>query len=99
MPMLEAPSRRRHGGTAVIAPHPVGGKKTVALRLAGGAFAIWGVMTLLGLLLTHVLNKGPVHAALPGKARPTFRTSSASGSAPASRATRAPLRRRGPPAP
>ncbi len=63
MPMLEAPSRRRHGGTAVIAPHPVGGKKTVALRLAGGAFAIWGVMTLLGLLLTHVLNKGPVHAA------------------------------------
>lgn len=32
-----------------------------ALSLAGGAVAIWIVLTVAGLILTHVLNKGAVH--------------------------------------
>jgi membrane-associated phospholipid phosphatase len=44
-------------------PHPVGSRKVVALRLAGGAVLLWGVLVLLGLLLTHVLYRGPAHRA------------------------------------
>lgn len=31
--------------------------------LLGGAIVIWGVMSLIGLLLTHVIDRGSVHAA------------------------------------
>jgi membrane-associated phospholipid phosphatase len=34
-----------------------------ALRLLGGAVAIWIVLTVLGLILTHVFDKGSVHSA------------------------------------
>jgi membrane-associated phospholipid phosphatase len=44
-------------------PRPVGSWKVVALRLAGGAVALWGLISLIGLLFTHVLNSGPVHSA------------------------------------
>jgi membrane-associated phospholipid phosphatase len=35
----------------------------IALRLLTGAVAIWIVLTVLGLILTHVLDQGPVHRA------------------------------------
>jgi membrane-associated phospholipid phosphatase len=35
----------------------------VAGRLVAGAVAIWGLLTALGLVLTHVFNTGPVHRA------------------------------------
>ncbi len=35
----------------------------IARRLAGGVVALWGLLSLLGLLLTHVLNSGAVHSA------------------------------------
>jgi membrane-associated phospholipid phosphatase len=35
----------------------------IALCLLGGAVAIWIVLTVLGLILTHVLDKGAVHRA------------------------------------
>ena len=35
----------------------------MALWLVGGAIVIWGVMSLIGLLLTHVIDRGSVHAA------------------------------------
>ncbi len=38
--------------------HPVLGNKIVALRLVGGALALWGLLSLLGLLATHVLVSG-----------------------------------------
>jgi undecaprenyl-diphosphatase len=60
---LKAPARRARARPAVDRPHPVGGRKTVALRLAGGAVALWGLLSLIGLLMTHVLNSGPVHSA------------------------------------
>jgi membrane-associated phospholipid phosphatase len=56
-------ARRRPAGNVPDRPHPVGDRKTVALRLGGGVVVLWGVITLLGLLMTHVLNTGPVHAA------------------------------------
>jgi membrane-associated phospholipid phosphatase len=37
--------------------------KAVAIRLVGGLVAIWGLIALLGLLETQVLNTGPVHRA------------------------------------
>lgn len=56
---------RRHGRPAAIPPrpHPVGDRKVVVLRLAGGAVVLWGLICLLGLLLTDVLDNGPVHTA------------------------------------
>jgi membrane-associated phospholipid phosphatase len=36
---------------------------TVALWLLAGAISIWGVMSLIGLLLTHIVDRGPAHAA------------------------------------
>ena len=34
-----------------------------ALRLTGGALAIWALLSVIGLILTHVFSKGPVHSA------------------------------------
>ena len=36
--------------------------RVIALRLFGGAVAIWIVLTVLGLILTHVFDKGAVHS-------------------------------------
>ena len=71
MPCLEGPhmpvqlQARRRGHTRPVPahPHPVGDWKIVALRLVGGAVALWGLLSLIGLLLTHVLSSGPVHSA------------------------------------
>jgi membrane-associated phospholipid phosphatase len=60
---LKAPARRGHARPVPARPHPVGDKKIVALRLVGGAIVLWGLLCLLGLLMTHVLNKGAVHHA------------------------------------
>lgn len=60
---LKAPPSRRRARAVPPRPHPVGGWKAIALRLAGGAVALWGVLSLIGLLFTHVLNTGSAHSA------------------------------------
>jgi membrane-associated phospholipid phosphatase len=60
---LKAPPSRRRARTVPPRPHPVGDKKVVALRLIGGVVGLWGLLSLIGLLVTHVLNTGPVHSA------------------------------------
>ncbi len=63
MPVLQAPLRRRRARSVPARPHPVGDRKVIALRLGGGVVALWGLLSLIGLLLTHVLRSGPVHSA------------------------------------
>jgi undecaprenyl-diphosphatase len=63
MPALQAPPRRGRVRAGPERPHPVGGPKIVALRLAGGVVALWGLLALLGVFVTHVLVAGPVHSA------------------------------------
>lgn len=64
---LQAPAFRGRGKSrgkvAAPQPHPATGPKAAAARLIGGAIVLWGVMCLLGLLMAHVLNTGPVHTA------------------------------------
>jgi undecaprenyl-diphosphatase len=63
MPALQAPPRRGRVRAGPERPHPVGGRKIVALRLAGGVVALWALLALLGVFVTHVLVDGPVHSA------------------------------------
>jgi membrane-associated phospholipid phosphatase len=60
---LRAPARLRRAALVAKRPHPVGSWRIVALRLAGGAVVLWGLISSIGLLLTHVLVSGPVHSA------------------------------------
>jgi membrane-associated phospholipid phosphatase len=60
---LRAPARFGRGGVVAKRPDPVGSWRLVALRLAGGAVVLWGLISAIGLLLTHVLVSGPVHSA------------------------------------
>lgn len=39
-------------------PHPVGDKKTVALRLIGGVVVVSGLLVLIGEFLTHFPSSG-----------------------------------------
>jgi len=59
---LRTTARRRSGQ---LAPpwKQSGDRWTVALWLLAGAVAIWGAMSLIGLLLTHIVDRGSVHAA------------------------------------
>jgi membrane-associated phospholipid phosphatase len=50
------PARRAHPGPDH--PHPVGNRTVVTLRLVGGAVALWALLSLIGLLVTHVLGSG-----------------------------------------
>jgi undecaprenyl-diphosphatase len=59
---LRTTARRRSGQLAPVWKRS-GDRWTVALWLLGGAIAIWGVMCLIGLLLTHFVDRGSVHAA------------------------------------
>src|ERR1700694_727504 len=59
---LQAPKRRGRVLDVPERPHPVGDWKKVALRLVGGAVALWGLVVLLGILVTHVLVHGPVQS-------------------------------------
>jgi membrane-associated phospholipid phosphatase len=43
-------------------PQPVGDKKVVAVRLIGGTIALWGLLSLIGLSVTHVLTSGRAHS-------------------------------------
>jgi membrane-associated phospholipid phosphatase len=63
MPVLQAPPRRRRARPVPARPHPAGSRKVIAVRLAGGIVVLWGLLSLLGLLLTHELRSGPVHSA------------------------------------
>jgi membrane-associated phospholipid phosphatase len=63
MPVLQAPQRRRRARPVPARPHPAGDRKVIALRLAGGVVVLWGLLSLLGLLVTHELRSGPVHSA------------------------------------
>ena len=56
---VQARTRRRPHGVVEQRPHPVGDKKLVALRLVGGAIALWSLLSLIGLFITHVLTFGP----------------------------------------
>jgi membrane-associated phospholipid phosphatase len=60
---LRAPALRGRGRTSPAHPHPAVGPLTAAVWLCAGAVVLWGVMCLIGLLLTHVLTSGPVHSA------------------------------------
>ncbi|HEX3491495.1 MAG TPA: phosphatase PAP2 family protein [Streptosporangiaceae bacterium] len=62
-PQLQAPVGRGRWRIAISGPRPALDAKAVALRLVLGWVAIWGLISLLGLLETRVLNTGPVHAA------------------------------------
>jgi membrane-associated phospholipid phosphatase len=59
---LRTASSRRH---SPVAPpwEQADDRWTLALWLLGGAVVIWGVMSLLGLLLTHIVDRGSVHKA------------------------------------
>jgi undecaprenyl-diphosphatase len=54
---LQARARRGRSREhdAVARPHPAGTWKAVALRLAAGAVVLWGLLSLIGLAVTHLL--------------------------------------------
>lgn len=62
-PQLQAPAARSRWRIALAGARPALDAKAIALRLVLGWVAIWGLISLLGLLETKVLNTGPVHAA------------------------------------
>jgi membrane-associated phospholipid phosphatase len=47
---------RNHHADAVARPHPAGDWKAVALRLAAGIVVLWGLLSLIGLGVTHLLH-------------------------------------------
>jgi membrane-associated phospholipid phosphatase len=58
---LQARTRRRrahdqHAHDAVARPHAAGDWKAVALWLAGGVVVLWGLLSLIGLAVTHLLT-------------------------------------------
>lgn len=53
---LQARARRGRAQDAVARPHPVGDWKAVTLRLAAGAVALWGLLSLIGFGVTHLLH-------------------------------------------
>lgn len=59
---LRTVSRRRFGPLASPSERS-DDSWTVALWLLAGAIVIWGVMCMIGLLLTHIVDRGPAHAA------------------------------------
>jgi membrane-associated phospholipid phosphatase len=59
---LKAPEQRDRGRVVPQRPHPVGDWKVVALRLAGGAVVLWGLFSLIGMFVTHVLVHGRVQS-------------------------------------
>lgn len=58
---LRAPARMRREEAAARDHRQ--GRVAAALRLTGGALAIWALLSVIGLILTHVFSKGPVHSA------------------------------------
>lgn len=60
---VQAPASWIRARTVPPRPHAAGDWKIIAARLLGGAVLLWGLITLLGLLMTHVLNSGPTHRA------------------------------------
>jgi len=54
----QAPTPPARARAVPALPRPVGDRKTVAVRLVGGAVALWALLFLIGLLVTHVLAPG-----------------------------------------
>jgi len=54
---------RRHGGRLPAAWDRADDRWTVALWLLAGAMLIWGVICVIGLVLTHVIDTTPLHSA------------------------------------
>src|ERR1700730_12331378 len=63
---LKAPEQRGRGRVVPQRPHPVGDWKVVALRLAGGAVVLWGLFSLIGMIVTPVLVPGGVESVARG---------------------------------
>ena len=53
---LQSPTRRHRARDTVAPPRPAGDWKAVALRLAGGAVVLWGLLSLIGFAVTHLLG-------------------------------------------
>lgn len=60
---LHAPDSARSAVRAPDRPHPAGDRKVVAVRLAGGVALLFGLIWLIGFLLTHYASSGPAHRA------------------------------------
>jgi membrane-associated phospholipid phosphatase len=60
---LQARARRGRAKDAVARPHPVGDWKAVTLRLAAGAVMLWGLLSLIGFGVTHLLHSAGFHTA------------------------------------
>ncbi|HEY1641751.1 MAG TPA: phosphatase PAP2 family protein [Streptosporangiaceae bacterium] len=60
---LQAPDSARSAVRAPDRPHPAGDRKVVAIRLAGGLVLLFGLIWLIGFLLTHYASAGPAHRA------------------------------------
>lgn len=60
---LKASKPRRRARPVPPRPRQAGSWKAVALRLVCGAIALWGLISLIGVFLTHVVAAGPVHSA------------------------------------
>jgi undecaprenyl-diphosphatase len=58
---LQIPTRPGQRSHLPDRPHPAGDKKVTTLRLLGGAVGLWALLSLIGLLVTHVLDSGRVH--------------------------------------
>ena len=55
------PHNSTRGSTSRIIPErprPIFAMKVIVLRLGGGAVALWGLLSLIGVLVKHVLNTG-----------------------------------------
>ena len=56
-------ARDRRTKDALARPLPAGDWKAVTLRLAAGAVVLWGLLSLIGLAVTHLLHSAGFHAA------------------------------------
>jgi membrane-associated phospholipid phosphatase len=56
-------ARDRSARDAVARPHPVGDWKAVTLRLAAGVVVLWGLLSLIGFVVTHLLHSAGFLAA------------------------------------
>ncbi len=59
----QVPSSAERATSLPDRPRPVGDRRTVLIRLIGGAVALWALLSLIGVVVTHVLASGAGHRA------------------------------------